>query len=279
MDQNFQLSEKAIIHLGKLLDLHLFTFTNENLTEVCQIHGKLDELEQCKAYLVFNQYDNFNKLLFHTQGSLTDFVTKEMKYKEIRLDPLQKETKEIKENFPKLARQWALKENCGQRFISLDMRSANWTVLKEILGIEPEVTFADYVQTFCPEAGVPRCLLESKYFRQFVLGQLRKLKIIWELETCRLLQKILKKVQPNMIVLNSDEIVFEYNEEVLKICQELVNSKFRLRVVSLDAIVITAEPIENYPTFGFVVRWDEDQWKLMALAPCYYNMVLKELKT
>lgn len=103
-------------------------------------------------------------------------------------------------------------KHTNKYFLSIDIKSANWVSLKRNTNSSFTGSWTDFVSNFTPS----KFIQESKYFREFVFGELGSKKIdkfmselIYELEQIISKSDLSKSNQINKIGCTRDEIIYE----------------------------------------------------------------------
>jgi len=180
---------------------------------------------------------------------------------------------------------YCLDENDGKTYVSFDIQSANFTSLKLISGGKLTGMWTEFLKGLVPNdvrsaskknvemnvAGltveIPNCLYESKFFRQFLLGDLKKLKFIWELENIRYLAKICELGLANNVCVNSDELVIEvrdYDEADRLIGSLPVSGIHRIKKFRMAKI-------DGYQKNYMLKSFQDGSKQLMNVDPPYYD--------
>ena len=241
---------------------------------------------------------DISEFIFKAQKTIATHIKEQSYYKNLDTNKLKEEYAILqKETICNRVKSYAISDNDGKYFLSIDIETANFTVLKEISNyheqeyIDIDMTWPDYFKQLVPNdcrstskrnvmkglAGlsfdIPNCLYESKHFRQVILGDLGKLKHLWELKNIKLLNSFSKLGLNNPVTVNSDEIIIEvmdYMEadkiiELLSIPKGFRVKKFRLL------------KIDGFEQKNSVVKVFDDMSKaLMNVHPESYDELYKK---
>ena len=115
-------------------------------------------------------------------------------------------------------------ETNGKRFLSIDLRKANFQALKYV-GVVSDATYERFIHRF----GGDDYIANSKYLRQVIFGKMnpsRQIKIERYLmsKVYEAIKDITEKYGLTIFSMNSDEIIFEVPEEFYNNCQEDENT-------------------------------------------------------
>lgn len=113
---------------------------------------------------------------------------------------------------------------------------------------------------------------ESKFFRQFCLGELKKLRFVWELENWKYLRLILEagsilKLSERNICVNSDEIIIEVPDfdGALELTRFLPKSELhRTKIFQLTKI-------EGFGKNAILKKFEDGSKQLMNVEPNVYE--------
>jgi len=99
-----------------------------------------------------------------------------------------------------------------KRFISFDIRSANYTVIKELHPtLFPQSTWAEYLKQFTDSA----FLLSSKYFREIIFGDLKVCADVTKLST-RIMAELATDLEERFSdFLKSDRVAYKHGDELV----------------------------------------------------------------
>jgi hypothetical protein len=250
-------------------------------------------------------------LLFHTQQALAEWFKKQPESKTVDREQLAAHKADLHKRLQrkiKLAKNYFTHISAATiaqfpNFCSIDMRSANFTVLRQLIPGQPD-DWVTFVQRFLPmyeDVAPPECLCQSKYFRQFVLGGLPLLQLLWETRTIELLEELVDQgylePRPAIICLNSDEIVMsiddpgeqqqfltpmgdqdkeqdkdQANSDTARcpaFLDSLLPDHFRRRVFRVEPLPLEVSRGES----AFLKRYADGIWRLANVHPCDYNRV------
>ena len=111
-------------------------------------------------------------------------------------------------------------ETNGKRFLSIDLRKANFQALK-YAGVVSDVTYEQFIHRF----GGDDYIANSKYLRQVIFGKMnpsRQIKIEKYLmsKVYETIKDVTAKYDLTIFSMNSDELIFAIPEEFYNNCQE-----------------------------------------------------------
>lgn len=116
-------------------------------------------------------------------------------------------------------------ETNGKRFLSIDLRKANFQALKYV-GVISDVTYEQFANRF----GGDDYIANSKYLRQVIFGKMnpsRQIKIEKYLmsKVYEVIKDVTEKYSFTIFSMNSDELIFAIPEEFYNNCQEDENTR------------------------------------------------------
>lgn len=116
-------------------------------------------------------------------------------------------------------------ETNGKRFLSIDLRKANFQVLK-YAGVVSDATYEQFIHRF----GGDDYIVNSKYLRQVIFGKMnpsRQIKIEKYLmsKVYEVIKDVTEKYRFTIFSMNSDELIFAIPEEFYNNCQEDENTR------------------------------------------------------
>ena len=209
-EKSFQLDSEKVEFFNKFSKLPIPTNSPENLPYY---------LDTLKGFYNTNQYDNFVsdiKLLSYakikngitdTKNQIIEHIKSNSEYKNFLTST----------KIPVYSDNYVGKSSIynssytNKYFLSIDIKSANWVCLKRNTNSSYTGSWTDFVSKFTPS----KFIQESKYFREFVFGELGSKKIdkfmselIYELEQLIKSDSNLSS-QINKINCTRDEIIYE----------------------------------------------------------------------
>ncbi len=227
---------KSLIKMGKMVGVS-FSYDqieNQEIESILKLRGKYEDFMAILDFLNLTCRSNINHFIFKVKKIIGNHIKSKEYYQEVDIDDVVSKIKIIKESTEgkyNHVRSYCIGPNEGKRFLSIDIRTANFTVLKKISGGEIlETAWSDYFRKLVPNdirtnrkrniennvAGIPfdipSCIYESKFLRQFILGDLKKLRFLWELMNLQLLSKFVDLGIKNNVCVNSDEIIIEVSD-------------------------------------------------------------------
>lgn len=116
-------------------------------------------------------------------------------------------------------------ETNGKRFLSIDLRKANFQALKYV-GVISDATYEQFIHRF----GGDDYIVNSKYLRQVIFGKMnpsRQIKIEKYLmsKVYEVIKDVTEKYSFTIFSMNSDELIFAIPEEFYNNCQEDENTR------------------------------------------------------
>jgi hypothetical protein len=283
------ISDKAVVKIGKLVGI---TFPDSSLSDRQEIsriiknRGKTDDFMSIIDFMNASSRDDITDFMFKVKKVVNGYINSLQFYKDADVEKMKQETIDIRKTLKfNQIKAYCIDENDGKTYVSFDIQSANFTSLKLISGGKIIGTWETFLRGLVPNdvrsaskrnvemnvAGltveIPNCLYESKFFRQFLLGDLKKLKFIWELENIKYLAKICEMGLGNAICVNSDELVIEvqnYDEAdriVGLLPQSSIHRIKKFRVTKIDGYS------KNYMLKSF----QDGSKQLMNVDPAYYD--------
>jgi hypothetical protein len=228
-----ELQDKVLNKIAKLIGCKVPDASEIDKSEFERIlrnQGKYEDFMSVVDFLKQSQRNDITDFMHKVKKVVHQHIESSSWYINIEVDLLRQECIEIRAKLhfnQKKAKSVALDLNNGKTFISFDIRGANFAALKSI-STTVLSTWEDFLRGLVPNdvrsaskrniekgtAGltvdVPQCLYVSKFFRMFLLGDLKKLKFIWELENIKYLAKICPFLSAHhFVIINSDEIIIE----------------------------------------------------------------------
>lgn len=228
------LSDKVIFGLGKIVGINFPESSLSDKNDIIKIiknRGKYNDFMSLVNFMNKSHRNNIIELLQKVKRTIESYIQSLQFYKDINVDDIKNKTLDIKDKL-KFNKKTAylLDINDSNKYLSFDIQSANYTSLKIISNGQITETWDEFFRRLVPNdvrtaskrnieanivgltVDIPNCFYESKYVRQYVLGDLKKLRIIWEYENIKYLQKICELNLQNNICVNSDEIVIEVKD-------------------------------------------------------------------
>jgi hypothetical protein len=234
------IKKSSLNKIGKILGISFQTGLNP--VDTLLARGKTKEFNDIITFMNDSGRDSINSFIFKVQKTVSTYVKKNKAYVNVDLVAITKQRDELEnvkynQRFQPCSESatnnqvtgnpstW---ENDKNFFLSLDIRSANYTVLAEVLNIN--VSWTDFLKQLVPfdvrtgrvkneikgisgkMTTIPECIYESKWFRTFLLGKCRKLQVLWEIKNLTLLQKVINLNIKNRIYVNSDEIIIKISD-------------------------------------------------------------------
>jgi hypothetical protein len=124
----------------------------------------------------------------------------------------------------------------GVNYISIDIKSANFSALKKY--DTPLNELGENYSEFLSKFNVPNVLIQSKYLRQFIFGNLNPKKIVKVQRN--MIQEVVRKYQDYFQVegVKSDEVIFSFKNfsEITDMFNEIDKSKFNVKIFSINRV-------------------------------------------
>ena len=202
------INNSSIIKICKILGVSLIPGKTlddqyrEEIKNTLILRGKYDGFNEILDFINKSGRNNINSFLFKVKKEI-DKISSEDWYKNINLDEIKAKRANLEKLKENKLRSYAHTGNDKQYWLSIDIKSANFTMLREIGNIL-EDTWPKYLKRVYPndvrtdrnrnvELGmngliteIPDCIYESKWFRQFLLSDLNKLPVLWEIKILEL---------------------------------------------------------------------------------------------
>ena len=217
--------ESLIQQIGKIVGISLAFIKRENIKHALILRDKYDDFIEIINFINNSGRNNINPFLHKVKKEINKIKSKKW-YKNIDMEKITSKRAELiklKTNTVKNYSNWG---HDMKYFLSIDIRSANYTVLKEISNGEiQDDTWSDYLKRIYPNdtrterskninegknglvTKIPDCIYESKWFRQFILSDLKKLQVLWEIKNLNMLKQVHDLNLINTICVNSDEVI------------------------------------------------------------------------
>lgn len=245
--------EKILIRLAEIFGVKVPPVgpanTGQRIIELFKLHGVYNDYLEMLVFIEKANRSDLNPFLFKIQRAVTQYIAKQPSYVNIDTTTLETETKALRSRLQyNNMKYYACDANDGKSYLSMDIRSANFTMLRRLLrGSVVADNWPDFLRSLVPNdtrgsgevTMIPACIYQSKFLRQFFLGPSNKLKYVWELENVQQLEKICQLNISNRIHVQSDEIVIEVSnyEEADALLQRIpVPPIYRVRKLTLQSL-------------------------------------------
>ena len=183
-------------------------------------------------------FEDYNR----TKDAVIDTIKASDGYNRLQEDDMNKYAlqnvfdKEFVEKLLKLQKDIFHQNNSGRKFISFDIRKANFSCLKLY---DPTIFNADDWETFMSGFTTNRHIIDSKYIREVIFGVCNpKRHIVYEKYVCATaLKKILEMLNangfnnPNLVFFSNDEFIFDVTDydnkdltEFRRICDDFLGT-------------------------------------------------------
>jgi hypothetical protein len=219
------MEKKTLVKIGKILGIPL-SFrkpkTTQEIEEILKLHNKYKDFCNIIDFLNKTKRENISSFMFKIKNIVQNHIESQSFYKNVTTKKIQSRDFETK------VKSFYIDSSDQKYFLSIDIKTANFTCLKRLARKEIiQEKWSDYLRFLVPndersnskynqESGtagiifeIPSCIYESKFFRQFVLGNLVKLKYEWEFLNLELLNKFLELKLNNKVCVGSDELIIE----------------------------------------------------------------------
>lgn len=130
----------------------------------------------------------------------------------------------------------------GKRYISFDIKEANWSVIKHYLGLD----FNNWVSYSQEHLNFPKAIAYSKPIRQAILGQVVNPKLYDKMQKCLtakhldLIEPINIAIESKIVGVNSEEVILEIDPNVDPMCFDLP------WIVPVKTTVFDVNIVRNY---------------------------------
>lgn len=123
------------------------------------------------------------------------------------------------------------------KYLSIDLRSANWTALKRYDPEHINELGSDYSE-FLSKFDLPKVFIHSKYLRQFIFGNVNPKRLIKVQRN--LIQDVVRKYQDILQVegVRNDEVIFSFRDfkEVENIYDEIDSKRYKTKIFSIQRV-------------------------------------------
>ena len=251
--------DKLVHQIAKIIGISLGGMNKEYIKDALILRNKYDSFMEILNFINNSGRTSINPFLFKVKKEFDKIKSKDW-YKDIDMDEIVNERKELLKLKDMTIRNYANWQNDMKYFLSIDIKSANFTVLKEISkgGDIHEESWSDYLKRVYPKdvrternrniledknglvTEIPDCIYESKWFRQFLLSDLNKLQVLWEIKILNLLKSIIALSLENKICVNSDEIIimidnYDEGDQIVKLVSPN-EATFRIKKFQLTKV-------------------------------------------
>jgi len=283
------ISDKAVLKIGKLVGItfpEALLSDRQEIRRIISNRGKTDDFMSIVDFMSKSGRNDITDFMFKVKKVVHNYIESLQFYKDADIDKIKQEMIDIRKTLRfNQIKAYCLDENDGKTYVSFDIQSANFTSLKLISGGKLTGMWTEFLKGLVPNdvrsaskrnvemningltVEIPECLYESKFFRQFLLGDLKKLKFIWELENIRYLAKICELGLTNSICVNSDELVIEVRD------YDEANKMVKLLPISLIHRLkkFRIERINGYSKNYMLKSFQDGSKQLMNVDPPYYD--------
>ncbi len=287
------INEKELFKIGKIIGVSFHhTAHREIIKNTLILRNKYDDTLKIIKFINDSGRKDIDSFLFKLKKEVINYIKKQEYYKNINVKQWNIEKNELLKKVKcNRVKSYAIWDSDGKYFLSLDIKSANFTVLKELAkGTIKENNFPDFLRNCYPRdvrsnsnkntekavsgitTEIPDVIYDSKYIRVFILSDL-PLQALWEIKNYGLLLEICKLNLENPICVNSDEIVIEVEncDEADKIAKLLpLDDTFRVRKFQLTKI-------EGYEKNCMLKTYSDMTKVLVNAHPDHYDELYKNL--
>ena len=125
----------------------------------------------------------------------------------------------------------------GVKYLSIDLRSANWVALKHYDPPHINELGNDYID-FLSKFNLPKVFLHSKYLRQFIFGNVNPKRLIKVQRN--LIQEMVRKYQDDLQVegVRNDEVIFSFNDfsEIKDIYNQINHDRYKTKIFTINRV-------------------------------------------
>ena len=123
------------------------------------------------------------------------------------------------------------------KYLSIDLRSANWVALKHYDPPHINELGNDYID-FLSKFNLPKVFLHSKYLRQFIFGNVNPKRLIKVQRN--LIQEMVRKYQDDLQVegVRNDEVIFSFNDfsEIKDIYNQINHDRYKTKIFTINRV-------------------------------------------
>jgi hypothetical protein len=123
------------------------------------------------------------------------------------------------------------------KYLSIDLRSANWVALKNYDPIHINELGTDYID-FLGKFNLPKVFVHSKYLRQFIFGNVNPKRLIKVQRN--LIQEMVRKYQNDLQVegVRNDEVIFSFKEfsDIKDIYNGIDHVKYKTKIFTVNRV-------------------------------------------
>lgn len=237
-----------------------------------------DGLYNCKKlYDMFLKYldkigkDNF----FNEQRKLIEEVSNHIlnkpEYKEFNKMDMIKFTPSLKLNKEDIY----LPHNCNQKFISIDLKQANFNSLKfaDNSIIDNKDTYEDFINQFTEE----EYLIGSKHIRQVIFGKLNvsRQQNVQRFIMANITVKLLKYISFDNIKSTSNDEIIIHNCDSIDVISEILHSVSKELNIPINLTQFTLKQLSN-KDFGFIKEHVDGKVEFKSCSKAFFAQAFKE---
>jgi hypothetical protein len=235
------ISDTDFSDITKLLDVTLPT-DRQNAKEILELYGKYNDFCSILNFLNDTKRSHLKEFTFKIQTQVKQYFKSQPFYKNTDFNTLNQTLKVLKQStkYPKIPNYKDIQRNDGIWMLQIDIRSANYTVLRLLSNNSLPKSWEEFLRQLVPsdirsnsisnkekgiagmEYAIPDVFYRSKFFRLFCISDLQNnLRIIWETYNLTLVQQFCSLNLPNKLYVNSDEVCIQLDssdqaEEIIK---------------------------------------------------------------
>jgi len=125
----------------------------------------------------------------------------------------------------------------GVKYLSVDLRSANWMSLKKYDPDHINELGSDYAK-FLKKFNLPDVFIHSKYLRQFIFGNVNPKRIAKVQRN--IIQEVVRRYQDSLQVegVKNDEVIFSFKEfmDIEEIYNQIDTKKYKTKIFTINRI-------------------------------------------
>jgi hypothetical protein len=284
------LPSKTFVDIGKILGIkHL---TEENYDNVIKLWDKEKEFNSIIKFIDKSGHKKIYNFMNKMKKIMTEHLSKQSYYMNIDVKEYKEKKCMLYESIGyKKSKYCYIDKNIGNKYLSLDITSANFQALKHISdGSITCNTWAEYLKQIIRNdvrskdnsiTEIPDIIYNSKFLRVFILSDLKDLQHVFESINLQMVKYILDNYHlDEQMCINGDEIIIkvkDYNEAndiVNKVSDFKYFKMFRARKFEICRIDVP------YRDKNYVYHLYEDGTKRsLNIRPDHTNMIAEYMKT
>jgi hypothetical protein len=123
------------------------------------------------------------------------------------------------------------------KYISIDLRSANWIALKNYDPVHIN-ELGDTYEEFLTKFDLPKVFIHSKYLRQFIFGNVNPKRLIKVQRN--LIQEVVRNYQDRLILegVRNDEAIFSFDDfsQLPEIVSEIDPNRYKVKIFTIQRV-------------------------------------------